>query len=174
MKVSKNVAVLLMSMAGLGCTSYPGDPLTQYSITHRTELNRQMAKTVWNEQTANAIVSQRALYPYHFAPGSPELNSLGRRDLKVLASRYGGNLHQLSLAQGDASQALYEARRACVATYLAELGVELPLDHITQYPPGGDGVGTTGLLDRSKKFDEQTTGRETLPAGQGYATSLGR
>ena len=171
MRLNNVFTALFVIAAAIGCAGYPGDPITQYSITHRAELNHEMANAVWDEQTANAVVSQRALYPYHFEAGTAELNLLGRRDVKILANRFGGNLPAVSLAKGDASEALYEARRTSVAACFAELGVEVPLERISAGFPGGDGMGTTELLEKAAETESQTTSSGTTSvAGQGFVT----
>ena len=70
-----------------------------------------------------AIIRQHTLYPYHFETGLPELNSLGRRDLEILADHFGEHGGQINLQRGDASFELYSARNQTVRTALAEAGV---------------------------------------------------
>lgn len=131
---------LLVGMAAIaGCSMYPKGSLTEISVTHRREFNSEMVTSLTQEQAANAVVTQRTLYPYHFAEGSAQLNPLGERDLTILAQRCGNRLDSLNLERGDATDTLYEARKTMVRAYLANLDVALTADAIVDGQPRGDG-----------------------------------
>lgn len=94
-----------------------------------------------------ALVAQSTLFPYHFVPGSSELNELGRRDLLVLAYSLQEHSGSLVVRRGDASPELAEARVRSVIAALESAGVAR--DHVTIHDglPGGDGLASARVLD---------------------------
>lgn len=93
----------------------------------------------------NAIIRQHTIYPYHFVPGSADLNGLGRRDLGVLALHYASHPGQVNVAQGDASPELYERRVAAVLDALREAGIESGQLTFADGPAGGDGLSSRSV-----------------------------
>lgn len=135
----RRLTPLACVLALAGCSMYPKGSPTEISVTHRREFNTRMAANLMEDQAANAVATQRTLYPYHFVEGSAQLNPLGERDLQILAERYGPRLESLNLRQGDATDSLYDARKAMVRAYLGNLDISLTADAIVDGHPHGDG-----------------------------------
>jgi hypothetical protein len=118
-------------------------------------MNTWIVESMNNEAVDNAIVSQRTLYPYHFVSGTPVLNNLGVRDLRVLAThfrRYPGQ--DLNIRRADADEALYKARVETITTALIAEGVPADAVHIHDGFAGGAGVSSrraSMVLERAEK-----------------------
>ena len=73
--------------------------------------------------TRQALLSQSAVYPYHFVTNSAELNVLGRTELRVLAEHMRAAPGTLYLPRGGQSEALYDDRVATIRAHLVDHGV---------------------------------------------------
>ena len=73
--------------------------------------------------TRQAIVSQSAVYAYHFRADSAELNALGVTELEVLAEHLATAQGTLHVPRGDQPPALYEQRVTAIRAHLAARGV---------------------------------------------------
>lgn len=132
----------LLALALVGCRStYQGGP---DPFRGRTDM--------WSSQAARrdavyqAIIVQRTLYAYHFETGSPRLNGLGERDLRILSEHYRNAPGSLNVKRGDADASLYEARVQSVAQALADAGLGDRVE-IIDARPGGDGMTTARVND---------------------------
>ena len=111
---------LLMLAALVGCRSSASEgpaPATS-----------EMWVSRWiNEATQNeAILREKTVYPYHFVPETAELNDLGLRTVSVLAGHFVQHDGSMNVRQGDASEALQDARLAAVRAHLSERRCALP------------------------------------------------
>jgi len=95
----------------------------------------------------NAVITQRTIYPYHFAANSAALNTLGRRDIEILIAHYASYPGDLTIRRGSEARELYQARLATVSSLLAESGIDLGKVRISDGTPGGAGISTTDLID---------------------------
>lgn len=73
--------------------------------------------------TRQALVSQSAVYAYHFRADTAELNALGVTELAVLAEHLTTARGTLHVPRGDQPPALYEQRVAAIRAHLAARGV---------------------------------------------------
>ena len=87
----------------------------------------------------NGVITNRTIFPYHFATGSADLNELGRRDLSILADHYRQYPGLLSVRRQDASEEVYQARTAAVTAFLGCKGVDMTRMQIEDAAPGGPG-----------------------------------
>jgi hypothetical protein len=94
-----------------------------------------------------AIVVQSTLFPYHFVPGSAELNELGQRDLAVLARHFQGHAGALSVRRGDATPELEDARIKAVLTALVAAGVGKDKVSVRDGLPGGEGLASARVIE---------------------------
>jgi len=133
-------ASLLLLTALLVCPGCKKPDSTTGTFDQRNTMNRWVVQDYFDQQSEQAILTQHTLYPYHFHANASELNDLGMRDLHVLASHYREAPGRLNLQQGDASDALYEARIAHVKTGLNRAGVDAQRVTIADDLPGGSGV----------------------------------
>ena len=83
-----------------------------------------MVRNPFEEQARNGVMVRRTIDPSRFDVGSAQLNSLGRRDVAILAERFTGNPGTLTILRGDAGDALYTARVAMVRSALVSHGVD--------------------------------------------------
>ena len=99
-----------------------------------------------NASIERAIVTQHTLYPYHFMPGTPQLNPLGRRDLDVLVRhfRYAGG--EVNLSRGDANEELYAARGQALVAELKTAGIPGNRVSVAEGRPGGEGMSGARLV----------------------------
>jgi len=98
-----------------------------------------------------AIVTQSALYPYHFVPDSAELNELGLNDLSVLAIHLRDHAGSLLISRGAASKELHDARVRAVLAALEESGVAKTMVAVHDGLPGGDGMPSGKVVEIMKK-----------------------
>jgi len=89
-----------------------------------------------------AIVTQSALYPYHFIHGSAALNELGERDLAVLVDHFVKYPGSVKLIQGDANSDLYAARLVTVTEALEAAGIAPDDIEVSGGYPGGPGMSS--------------------------------
>lgn len=104
------------------------------------KLDRQLVTTYGNESVNNAILVQRTVYPYHFEIGGADLNTLGERDLGVLAGHFAKYPGALNVRRGPEPKAVYRARVAAVRQFLLNAGVDGRRVTIADELPGGDGL----------------------------------
>jgi len=104
------------------------------------KLDRQLVTTYGNESVNNAILVQRTVYPYHFEIGGADLNTLGERDLGVLAGHFTKYPGAMNVRRGAESKSLYKARVAVVRQFLLDAGVDGRRVAIENDLPGGDGL----------------------------------
>lgn len=114
----------------------------------------------------NAIITQRTIYPYHFDNNSATLNTLGQRDMAVLANHFVQNPGELAVRRGDAAQDLYRKRVETVMARLAESGVEQGRIRVGDGMPGGDGMSTTDMIEVLERS------REPFSDDSGYSTGV--
>lgn len=139
-------ASCLLLTALLVCPGCKKADSTTATFDQRNTMNRWAVQDYFDQQRDQAILTQHTLYPYHFQANASELNELGMRDLLVLASHYREAPGRLNLQQGDASDALYEARVAHVKDSLAQAGVDAQRVTIADDLPGGSGVPADRVL----------------------------
>ncbi|OHB68152.1 MAG: hypothetical protein A2Y77_12450 [Planctomycetes bacterium RBG_13_62_9] len=109
-------------------------------------LDAELVRTLNTVGVESAIVSQRTLYPYHFVQDSDELNTLGRRDLMVLARHFKDRAGAMNVRRDDTSVELYEARVARVLAILKEAGVDADRLALSDGMPGGDGMASERVI----------------------------
>ena len=97
----------------------------------------------FDDQVRAGVLRQSAIFDYHFEPDTATLNSLGRRDLAILADAMGESGGRISVQRGTAGKDLYAKRLDAVRAQLATRGIEGKRIKLGDGPPGGVGV-TTG------------------------------
>jgi hypothetical protein len=133
-------------------------------------LNAWTVQSMNNESVDNAILAQRTVYPYHFVAGTATLNSLGVRDLRVLAAhfrRYPGEV--LNVRRADASDSLYQQRLKTVADALTAEGVTSVAAQLKDGMPGGDGVAARRAAHVVERADKPA--KSDAGAGIGGAST---
>ena len=103
----------------------------------------------------NALISQRSLFPYHFVDQAADLNSLGQRDLAVLAAHLKDYPGVLNLRRGGAPDALYQARLATVRKALVDAGIDQTRIEIGEGMAGGDGMASEQVLRILKQEEKK-------------------
>ena len=93
-----------------------------------------------DEAIRNAVIRQSTLFPYQFETNGDDLNSLGARDLRVLATHFRSYPGNVNVRRGSEPAELYDRRVKKVIACLDRAGV--PSDRITvkDLPAGGDGM----------------------------------
>lgn len=131
----------------LGCesSSPQSRPINPSENSLRTA-DRWMATQPFKDQANNAIQLRRTIQPSRFNEGTAQLNRLGIRELRVLATRYRSNPGLLSVARGDAEEALYSLRVNAVMVELADNGVDTTRMTIEDVPPGGPGMASVDVI----------------------------
>lgn len=132
------VAGLAVAAAAGGCSAppYRDDP----------KLNGAIVEAQSVEAADNAIVREHTVYPHHFIEGTARLNSLGERDVNVLAAAYGRDGGTIDVGRGGAPSGLYAARCEAVIAQLAEAGVGPGRIVLADGLPGGDGIASVQVL----------------------------
>lgn len=132
------IAIALVTMFIGGC-EYKSPPISDRGLS---------AVDVWtigatdDSAMRNAIIRQSTLYPYQFEENSPELNSLGARDLTVLATHFKSYPGKLNVRRGEESADMYKKRVETVVSNLEYAGVPIGKVQIEDLPAGGDGMST--------------------------------
>lgn len=138
---------LTLLAATWGCDSSPSKsrPINP-SESSLVSADRWMATQPFKDQANNAIQVRRTIQPSRFDIATASLNRLGIREVRVLATRYESNPGQLSVARGDADDALYASRVKAVMEELAANGVDVNRMTIDESPPGGPGMPSVDLI----------------------------
>jgi type IV pilus biogenesis protein CpaD/CtpE len=133
-KPAMAAAVALLATA---CASNPPSAQDDPLADRRSDL--ASVDTTRDTGIRDAILTEHTIYPYHFETGTALLNSLGERDLAVLADNYRQNgSGVISLRRGDASDELYAARTLAIKSALTHLGVTADNVKIDDAPASGE------------------------------------
>jgi len=108
--------------------------------------NMWVADAIRRTELNNAIIVQRAIFPYHFVAETSELNGLGDRDVQVLAGHFEKHRGRLSIRRGGASEELHQARVQAVVDALVENGMGREQIEVHDGAPGGTGMASGQLL----------------------------
>jgi hypothetical protein len=155
--------LLMCALAPAACTSPPkADPeRVNLSNDKEYELDQQLVREPFNEQTRLGVIRQRSLGEEHFLPGSSSLSPLGRRDLTILADALRDDGGSIAVRRGLADDALYDARLAEVRRRLEATGIARARIALNQAPAGGSGVATSAAL-----LIRENINSTPLPQGQ--------
>jgi hypothetical protein len=148
MKLLSNAALAVLLMLAAGCDSQ------DMSVSRRNGevVDTWLVQSMQDAQVNNAVIRQHTMYPYHFVENSADLNELGQRDLDVLAGHFRDNPGQMNLRRGEASEELWKARCQTVVNRLAQDGVDINRVKVDDGLPGGDGITSTEVVLRFKKY----------------------
>lgn len=141
-------AVPALLTALVACTSPPDASRNRETLSDQTQrsADRQFVSEPFKDQARLGVLRQRALYDAHFVPGSDRLNSLGRKDVAVLADALRSSGGSISIRRGSLSEQLYAARVAQVRSALVAAGIEPGRIAIDEGLPGGSGTPTEEAL----------------------------
>ena len=146
MKCLNLVAIGAVGLTALGCQK------AHESQWEKGELNRGMVLHHYNHAADQAVLAEQTLFPYHFERNGADLNSLGERDLEILARDYRNNPGTLNVRKGPADDDLYDARVQQVLDSLASHRVDIADMTIADGLVQGEGV----LSARALLLDERT------------------
>src|SRR5437868_5616250 len=93
-----------VALAGCEKTDPDMKPHGPLNLSHRA-MNEGLINQYTQDEIDNAVIRQHTLYPYHFVQQSDQLNSLGRREVYVLAWHYKNYPGPVNLRQGDETKA---------------------------------------------------------------------
>jgi hypothetical protein len=127
-------------MAAAGCD------LSPWRQEQDSPVDKWLVESSLDEGVRGAIVTQHTLYPYHFVKDGPALSELGRHDLSVLAEHFRQTAGLLNVYQGEAPDALYQARARAVAAALSEAAVEPGRVVLADGLPGGPGMSSSRVV----------------------------
>lgn len=155
MRWNSSIAAALIFAIAAGCDSTDPDlkPRGPVSESHGP-LNTAMVKAYSLKQADNAVIRQHTLYPYHFQPHSAELNTLGEREVHVLAMHYKNYPGPLNVHQGEESDAVYQARVKTVMDSMVDAGVSANRIAISDGMPGGEGITANMVVLILKRIKE--------------------
>ena len=141
-------ALLVSALAAPGCSSQPKPEPDRRDLSDdkQYELDQQLVRDPFNDQTRLGVIRQRSMGEEHFLPGSSSLSPLGRRDLTILAEALRDDGGSISVRRGQADDALYDARIAEVRRRLEATGIARARIVLNQAPAGGTGVATSAAL----------------------------
>jgi hypothetical protein len=131
------VAAAAVALLATACAS--NNPAAQDDPLADRRSDLAAVDTTRDTGIRDAILAEHTIYPYHFEEGTALLNSLGERDLAVLADSFRqNNSGVISIRQGDASDELYAQRTQTIKTALTRLGVVADNVKIGDAPAGGE------------------------------------
>lgn len=136
MKILNSLVIGLVLCSMGGCRSAT-PPARSYGVSEMW-----VGDSIRAASLNQAIVTQSALYPYHFIHGSAELNELGERDLAVLADHFTKYPGSVKLIQGNASSDLYLARIAKATAEFEAAGIAPDDIEVSNGYPGGPGISS--------------------------------
>lgn len=119
------------------------------------------AREPFDDQVRAGVLRQRALYEHHFEHDSARLNSLGMRDVGILASAMSDAGGRISVQRGSASKELYAARLATVRSAIAAKGVPAKRVKLDDSGAGGIGVATSEAIVIRARMEERPMEIET-------------
>jgi hypothetical protein len=134
-----------------GCQEEQAEPTVD-----TTAVNRKIVDTYSDLAIQNAIIAQHTLYPYHFVNNSPQLNTLGERDLSVLIEHFKDNPGRINVQQGGIDSSLYQSRTQTVYEKMLAGGIPDTKIQIASGMPGGEGISSNAvieILDKDKTTD---------------------
>ena len=138
-------AILAMVLVGCGGSSTKSKPI-QANESAMKSADRWLATQPFKDQANAAIAIRGTIQPSRFETGTSQLNRLGTREIRVLATRYKTDPGELSVARGDSDDALYAKRVKAVMTELAANGVDTARMVINENPPGGTGMASVDVI----------------------------
>ena len=133
------VIIVFGAMVG-GCNQ------TVEKTVDRPAINAGLLDSYNDIAIQNAIIAQHTLFPYHFVPNAAKLNSLGQKDLAILAKHFCENPGKLNVSQGDIESELYQERLNTVRTELTQAGVDTSRIALADGMPGGDALASEQIL----------------------------
>jgi hypothetical protein len=122
------------------CTLMMGCERRESKQEASRKLDTELVNVLNNIGLENAIIAQHTLYPYHFVPDGETLNTLGDRDLAVLAKHFQKHPGTLNIRRGDVPDELYDARVTHAVEMLKQYGVKIDRVSISDSLPGGTGM----------------------------------
>lgn len=133
-----------ISLGLTGCSSPSKPQGERFSATDSEQraADKAFTREPFEDQVRAGVLRQRAIFDYHFEADTAVLNSLGRRDLAILADAMGTTGGRIAVQRGSAGKDLYGSRLEAVRAYLASIGVEGKRIKIGDGAPGGVGVAT--------------------------------
>ena len=158
------------------CTGFPApNGAAPPSESQAASADRWTVDAVRDAAISNALVTQHALFPYHFQTGCATLNELGARDLATLAEYYRVQPGHLSVRRGAVSEKLYQARVETVSKALAAAGVDVARLKIKDEPAGGPGMASeqvVRILQAEAKQGSQLNSMPPLSSEGGSYTGI--
>ena len=146
----------MCSILLVGCQ----EPQMNTPTVDESQVNRKIVDTYSDLMIQNAIITQHALYPYHFVNNGATLNALGERDLSVLIQHFQENPGQIIVQQGNTEPLLYQARAQTVYEKLLQGGISDDKIKIVTGMPGGDGMQSNSIIEilETEKTQDMTQG----------------
>lgn len=142
------IALGVVSATLIGCGEK--QPMRIDTLNRRTEMNRWITRSYQNDAIRNAIIRERTLYPHHFETDSQTLNTLGMRNIRILASHYKALPGSINVRRGSESPIVYQGRVDATTSALASLGVDTARVIVADGPLDGAGANasrTINILD---------------------------
>lgn len=141
-----SLGALLLVLAGCTTPPPPAGERIGMGDAEQAAADRVFAREPFEDQVRAGVLRQRTLYEHHFEHDSAALNSLGRRDLAILAKGMSSAGGRISVQRGSAGKDLYAARLAGVRKALAAAGIAPKRVRLDDAPPGGTGVATSEAI----------------------------
>ncbi len=158
------LAGLMVACLLAGCTAPPPPPEPSY--IQKRDTNAAMVQQIFDQAAENAVVSEYAVYPYHFLPNQAALNELGERHVAALAAAYRTAPGKLVMPAGDTPPDLQEARRKSVLQSLASAGVDTDrLVKSSSDLPGGPGMNSQQVQKALENAGEAPSVRPSAQSG---------
>jgi len=168
MKRRDHVSVLvgfLVAQVMLGCAAPPPEPGSE----EKRDTNAAMVQRIFDQAADNAIVSEYAVYPYHFLPNQAALNELGERHVAALAAAYRTTPGTLVMPRGDTPPELQQTRVKAVLQSLSAAGVDTDrLVSASSDLPGGPGMSSARA---ERALENAPEAPQARPAPQNGATT---
>ena len=133
---------LLVGCAGDGTRAQPIE--TSSGSVHTAD--RWMATQPFKDQAEAGMLTMRSIQPSRFDNGTSRLNRLGRREIRVLATRYRTDPGTLSVARGGVDEEMYQRRVRAVMDELHANGVDTSRMILDEHVSGGQGMPSVEVI----------------------------
>lgn len=137
---------LLLAATACGPANRTDPGKVKISDEMQLQADKEFVREPVEDQASQAVIRQRTIFEHEFEAGSAKLNSLGQRDVRILAGALRDAGGSISVRQGSASAELYAARRDTVRKALLAAGISNDRIRLDDASPGGGGTGTSDAL----------------------------
>ena len=135
------------------------------------EADRKFAQEPFDDQVRQGVIRQKAIFESQFKPDTADLNSIGQRNVHILAQAMRESGGRIAVPRGSANGTLHTARLNAVRKALTDEGIARDRVEVGDGNAGGPGLSTAEALSIrasiAKKPMQESGGQTLNPFGDG-------